>query len=173
MIIMVMIRRNLAVTLIRPNLYARNMPANVARVASTAWATMPEQGALKHWLTAPMNRPSTTAYSRISGTLSVFLKAMTSPSTSVPIMPPIQSANPAEGLFAATVQPAGAVTTTIAKRRERLHDDVVHGDPTGVGRAGRRLVVQVLQLLGAHPRGSGLAGGCLLRGAGPGPPKLA
>ena len=34
----------------------------------------------------------------------------------VPIMPPIQIADPAAGLFAATAQPPAAVTSTIAKR---------------------------------------------------------
>ena len=37
------------------------MPAKVDSVARTAWPTMPGYATLKNWLTAPMNRPSTTA----------------------------------------------------------------------------------------------------------------
>ena len=93
---------------------------------------------------------------------------MTRPSTSVPIMPPIQSAKPRGGAVRGDGPADGAEDEHDREEAERLHDDVVHGDPTGVDRAGGRLVVQVLQLLRGHPRGGGLGRGGLLGGAGAG-----
>ena len=60
MIAMPKIRRDLSVTLIRPNFQPRNMPAKVDIVAITAVVTIPGQRCSKTELIAPTRTPSST-----------------------------------------------------------------------------------------------------------------